>query len=125
MAHCTHCNGANRWLTAHIVMWCIPAFCSRASIPALFHPAGVGFVGRHLAALLVEGALASHIRVVDKAPPATGWLNEYHKVSSLLPGVDPQRARQEPPFLEDTSLELPFLGGRIYNRNASSSKSTK
>jgi nucleoside-diphosphate-sugar epimerase len=41
---------------------------------------GVGFVGRHLAALLIEGDLTSHVRVVDKAPPATGWLNDHHKV---------------------------------------------
>ena len=42
--------------------------------------AGVGFVGRHLTSLLVESSLASHIRVVDKAPPATGWLSPQHKV---------------------------------------------
>ena len=42
--------------------------------------AGVGFVGRHLTALLVEEKLTSHIRIADKAPPATGWLNDYHKV---------------------------------------------
>lgn len=51
--------------------------------------AGVGFVGRHLAALLVEEGSTSHIRVVDKATPATGWLNDYHKVRNDLPLVAP------------------------------------
>ena len=47
----------------------------------LYHDlAGVGFIGRHLAAMIVEDSLASHVRVVDKAPPATGWMNAYHKV---------------------------------------------
>ena len=41
---------------------------------------GVGFIGRHLTALLVKEGLANRIRVVDKAPPSTGWLNEEHKV---------------------------------------------
>jgi len=43
---------------------------------------GVGFVGRHLTTYIVESQLASHVRLVDKAPPATGWLNEKHKVNT-------------------------------------------
>ena len=51
------------------------------SVVSLFPPLlGVGFIGRHLVQLLVERSLTSKIRVVDKAPPATGWLNEQHKV---------------------------------------------
>ena len=48
--------------------------------------AGVGFIGRHLTALLVKERLASKIRVVDKAPPSTGWLNAEHKVGSGVGG---------------------------------------
>ena len=42
---------------------------------------GVGFVGRHLTAFLINQKLASKVRVVDKVPPATGWLNAEHAVS--------------------------------------------
>lgn len=42
---------------------------------------GVGFVGRHLTAFLISQKLASKVRVVDKVPPATGWLNAEHSVS--------------------------------------------
>ena len=58
----------------------------RADIPLHFCPhvfLGMGFVGRHLTTFLVESRLASHIRVVDKAPPTTGWLNDKHKVSEV------------------------------------------
>lgn len=41
---------------------------------------GVGFIGRNFVEFLVENQLASKIRVVDKVPPATGWLNDRHKV---------------------------------------------
>ena len=40
-------------------------------------------MGRHITALLVNSNLASHIRVVDKTPPATGWLNDKHKVQYI------------------------------------------
>lgn len=42
---------------------------------------GVGFVGRHLTSFLINQKLASKVRVVDKVPPATGWLNAEHSVS--------------------------------------------
>ena len=45
------------------------------------HTTGVGFVGRHLTAYLINQKLASKVRVVDKVPPATGWLNKEHSVS--------------------------------------------
>ena len=41
---------------------------------------GVGFVGRNLTSYLVKNEFVSKVRVVDKVPPATGWLNEDHKV---------------------------------------------
>ena len=44
---------------------------------------GVGFVGRHLTTYLVSNKLASKIRVADKVPPATGWLNTEHAVSDI------------------------------------------
>ena len=43
---------------------------------------GVGFVGRHFTAFLINQKLASKVRVVDKVPPATGWLNAEHSVST-------------------------------------------
>lgn len=48
-----------------------------------FLGAGVGFVGRHLTTFLVTNQLCSKVRVVDKVPPATAWLNEEHKVSAV------------------------------------------
>lgn len=40
---------------------------------------GVGFIGRHLTTFLVSNQLCSKVRVVDKVPPITGWLNEEQK----------------------------------------------
>ncbi|KAJ3038679.1 hypothetical protein HDV00_000428 [Rhizophlyctis rosea] len=40
---------------------------------------GVGFIGRNFVAYLVENNLASDIRVVDKALPATAYLSDAHK----------------------------------------------
>ncbi len=53
--------------------------------PYLLYIVGVGFIGRHLTTLLVEEGLVSKVRVVDKVPPSTGWLNPQHKV--LLSGA--------------------------------------
>lgn len=58
-----------QWLSVHSYSYC-----------TALYTAGVGFIGRHLTALLVQEKLASKIRVVDKAPPSTGWLNSQHKV---------------------------------------------
>ncbi|XP_065886114.1 uncharacterized protein [Dysidea avara] len=51
------------------------------SKPRVLILGGVGFIGRHLTCFLVENDLTSKIRVVDKVPPTTGWLNERHKVA--------------------------------------------
>ena len=45
----------------------------------------MGFVGRHLVTFIVKNQLASKVRVADKVPPATAWLNEEHKVSEFFP----------------------------------------
>ena len=41
---------------------------------------GTGFVGRHLATFLINNQFCSKVRVVDKVPPATAWLNSEHQV---------------------------------------------
>ena len=40
---------------------------------------GCGFVGRNLVTYLIENDLVSKLRVADKMPPQTAWLNEHHK----------------------------------------------
>lgn len=49
----------------------------------LFLPIGVGFIGRNFVQFLVDNELTSKIRVIDKVPPSTGWLNARHKVSTV------------------------------------------
>lgn len=50
--------------------------CSKASVIVL---GGCGFIGRNLVCHLIENDLVSHVRVVDKVPPQTAWLNSLHK----------------------------------------------
>lgn len=40
---------------------------------------GCGFIGRNLVAHLIEHDLVSKVRVADKVPPQTAWLNPHHK----------------------------------------------
>ncbi|XP_069674844.1 uncharacterized protein [Periplaneta americana] len=40
---------------------------------------GCGFIGRNLVEYLIENDLVSAVRVVDKVPPQTAWLNEKHQ----------------------------------------------
>ena len=47
--------------------------------PTVLVLGGVGFIGRNFVAYLVENNLASEIRVVDKALPATAYLSDAHK----------------------------------------------
>lgn len=54
---------------------------AEAAKPRVLILGGVGFVGRHLTTFLVKGQLCSKLRVVDKVPPAIGWLNEEHKAA--------------------------------------------
>ena len=41
--------------------------------------AGCGFIGRNLVEYLIENDYVSAVRVVDKVPPQTAWLNEKHQ----------------------------------------------
>jgi len=49
---------------------------------------GVGFIGRNLVRYLVEKGLASKIRVVDKAMPATAYLSDEEKALFANPIVE-------------------------------------
>ena len=40
-------------------------------------------MGRHLTTFLVSNELCSLVKVVDKVPPATAWLNAEHQVTSI------------------------------------------
>jgi nucleoside-diphosphate-sugar epimerase len=63
---------------------------------------GTGFVGRHLTAYLVANKLCSKVRVVDKVPPTTAWLNAKHK--AIFEQVDFKQANLAVP----QSAELAF-----------------
>jgi len=49
---------------------------------------GCGFIGRHLVAYLIENDLAEKVRVADKTPPMTAWLNQNHKKIFQDPRVE-------------------------------------
>ncbi|KCV71501.1 hypothetical protein H696_02445 [Fonticula alba] len=51
------------------------------SKPSFLVLGGVGFIGRNFVTHLVENDLASEIRVVDKALPATSFMNARHKAA--------------------------------------------
>ncbi|KAH6559956.1 hypothetical protein BASA50_006663 [Batrachochytrium salamandrivorans] len=53
---------------------------------------GVGFIGRNLVSLLVDGGLAAHIRVVDKVLPTTAYLSDAHKKVFANPMVEFKQA---------------------------------
>ncbi|XP_020293084.1 uncharacterized protein LOC109859338 [Pseudomyrmex gracilis] len=40
---------------------------------------GCGFIGRNLVEYLLDNELVSYVRVVDKVPPQTAWLNAKHQ----------------------------------------------
>ncbi|KAG7213438.1 hypothetical protein KM043_002716 [Ampulex compressa] len=40
---------------------------------------GCGFIGRNLVEYLLDNKLVSYVRVVDKVPPQTAWLNATHQ----------------------------------------------
>ncbi|OAD56233.1 hypothetical protein WN48_03719 [Eufriesea mexicana] len=73
---------------------------------------GCGFIGRNLVEYLLDNDLVSFIRVVDKVPPQTAWLNAKHqqlfehpllefKSANLINAVSCQNA-----FLSDTSIDF-------------------
>ncbi|XP_033226607.1 uncharacterized protein LOC117179076 isoform X2 [Belonocnema kinseyi] len=47
--------------------------------PAVIVLGGCGFIGRNLVEYLVDNELVSFLRVVDKVPPQTAWLNAKHQ----------------------------------------------
>lgn len=49
---------------------------------------GCGFIGRHLAEYLVSNNLVSKVRIVDKVPPQTAWLNKHHQEIFSNPVVE-------------------------------------
>ncbi|XP_063995453.1 uncharacterized protein YbjS [Diachasmimorpha longicaudata] len=49
------------------------------SKPGVIVLGGCGFIGRNLVAYLVENELVSFLRVIDKVPPQTAWLNDKHR----------------------------------------------
>jgi len=49
--------------------------------------AGCGFIGRNLVQYLIENDLVSAVRVVDKVPPQTAWLNNKHQQLFSIPKV--------------------------------------
>ncbi|KAJ1520859.1 hypothetical protein ONE63_003946 [Megalurothrips usitatus] len=52
---------------------------SSSSKPCVIVLGGCGFIGRNFVTYVIENDLVSHVRVVDKVPPQTAWLNSHHK----------------------------------------------
>ncbi|XP_066994011.2 uncharacterized protein [Anabrus simplex] len=49
------------------------------SKPRVIILGGCGFIGRNLTQYLIENNLAAEVRIVDKVPPQTAWLNSKHQ----------------------------------------------
>ncbi|XP_054280656.1 uncharacterized protein LOC128998511 [Macrosteles quadrilineatus] len=49
---------------------------------------GVGFIGRNILDFLVTNQLVSKVRIVDKTPPQTAWLNKHHQTIFQSPLVE-------------------------------------
>ncbi|KAK0087143.1 hypothetical protein PV325_001656 [Microctonus aethiopoides] len=47
--------------------------------PGVIVLGGCGFIGRNLVAYLIDNKLVSYLRIVDKVPPQTAWLNKHHQ----------------------------------------------
>ncbi|XP_058798681.1 UDP-glucose 4-epimerase isoform X2 [Phymastichus coffea] len=47
--------------------------------PGVIVLGGCGFIGRNLVEYLIENDLVSYLRVIDKVPPQTAWLNVKHQ----------------------------------------------
>ncbi|XP_017885506.1 uncharacterized protein LOC108628246 [Ceratina calcarata] len=73
---------------------------------------GCGFIGRNLVEYLLDNDLVSFVRVVDKVPPQTAWLNSVHqklfehpllefKSANLINSVSCQNA-----FLSDDPIDF-------------------
>ncbi|KDR19426.1 uncharacterized protein LOC110829943 [Zootermopsis nevadensis] len=55
--------------------------------PSVVILGGCGFIGRNLVQYLIENDLVSAVRVVDKVPPQTAWLNDKHQQLFNIPKV--------------------------------------
>ncbi|KAF7414596.1 hypothetical protein HZH68_003085 [Vespula germanica] len=75
---------------------------------------GCGFIGRNLVEYLLDNDLVSYLRVVDKVPPQTAWLNSKHakifenpllefKSANLINAASCQNA-----FASDKSIDYVF-----------------
>ncbi|XP_024942057.1 uncharacterized protein LOC107269052 isoform X2 [Cephus cinctus] len=82
--------------------------------PGVIVLGGCGFIGRNLVQYLLENELVSTVRVVDKVPPQTAWLNAKHqqifehpllefRSANLINPVSCQNA-----FASDTSIDYVF-----------------
>ncbi|XP_015514980.1 uncharacterized protein YbjS isoform X1 [Neodiprion virginianus] len=47
--------------------------------PGVIVLGGCGFIGRNLVEYLLDNELVSYVRVIDKVPPQTAWLNKKHQ----------------------------------------------
>ncbi|PSN37282.1 hypothetical protein C0J52_17192 [Blattella germanica] len=69
----------------------------------MFNILGCGFIGRNLVEYLIENDLVSAVRVVDKVPPQTAWLNKKHQELFNNPKVHFKSANLINPADEDGS----------------------
>jgi nucleoside-diphosphate-sugar epimerase len=69
-----------------------PLFKKTISLPSVLILGGVGFIGRHLVAYLVDNNLAEFIRVADKALPTTSYLSPKLKKAFEDPRVEFKQA---------------------------------
>ncbi|XP_035212900.1 dTDP-glucose 4,6-dehydratase-like [Stegodyphus dumicola] len=66
---------------------------------------GCGFIGRHLVDYLISNNLVSKVRVVDKVPPQTAWLNKHHQEVFSSPLVEFKSAN----LINSTSCQNAFI----------------
>jgi dTDP-D-glucose 4,6-dehydratase len=74
--------------------------------PTVLVLGGVGFIGRTFVAYLIDNNLASHVRVVDKALPATSYLSDKHKAIFADPRVEFKQANVVQPGAERNNLSF-------------------
>lgn len=75
---------------------------------------GCGFIGRNLVQYLIENDLVSAVRVVDKVPPQTAWLNNKHQQLFSIPKVQFTSANLINPASCQSALSVEEDGGWDY-----------